>query len=539
MSADRPPLSRRTVVAGTAAAWSAPAIVTITAAPSFAASGPVSLSLASPVSASFDAYALGTTHPVSVAATVGGAPAPAGTVVVFSLAGTGGASTSWLGLGPADATDPLTQSVLVAADGTATVTLRFLPGQVPTIPTVVSLVATVPSVPGSGSAAWTISYRVATAIGGAAIGFHQPSGSRGGLFHRGGSLWSWGLGASGRLGNGSSSDSDVPVRVDGGSLAGRTVVRATTGGFSGLALDSAGGLHAWGRTTGTTVPSQITSLGSLAGRTAVGVFAALQERLYVIDSDGGLHGWGSNYGLLGDGTQQVRSTPVRIQGSLLGRTVVSVACSQEGGFALTSDGAVHAWGETYKGSLGTGAVNAAATSPVVVGGGSLAGRRIVQIAAGANAGYAVDDAGLVHGWGDAADGQLGTGGSSPRPLPALLGGLADGSLGSRRVVSLAVTGSRCCLVLAEDGTLHTWGASGMRGSGLPQPQRDDVAVAVRMSGAMAGLVPVSIAAAFDTFHVLTTTGRRFSWGITTFGSAGVGPMAAGFLYEPTEMAPLP
>jgi alpha-tubulin suppressor-like RCC1 family protein len=59
-----------------------------------------------------------------------------------------------------------------------------------------------------------------------------------------GSVWAWGDGTKGQLGDGGTADSDVPVRVR--APAGVTFTTVNSGGYSCYAIDRSGRLWAWG-----------------------------------------------------------------------------------------------------------------------------------------------------------------------------------------------------------------------------------------------------------------------------------------------------
>ena len=59
-----------------------------------------------------------------------------------------------------------------------------------------------------------------------------------------GSVWMWGNNTKGQLGNGTTVSSDVPVRVD--MPSGVTFLKVNSGGYSSYAIDSSGRLWAWG-----------------------------------------------------------------------------------------------------------------------------------------------------------------------------------------------------------------------------------------------------------------------------------------------------
>jgi hypothetical protein len=87
-----------------------------------------------------------------------------------------------------------------------------------------------------------------------------------------GTVWAWGLGTSGQLGNGTTTSSNVPVQVSG--LTGVTAIAA--GGAFGLALEPDGTVRAWGLGTsgqlgnGTTTNSNVpVQVSGLTGVTAI------------------------------------------------------------------------------------------------------------------------------------------------------------------------------------------------------------------------------------------------------------------------------
>jgi len=181
-----------------------------------------------------------------------------------------------------------------------------------------------------------------------------------------GTLVAWGSNQLGQLGNGgSSSPSVVPVAVDrSGVLAGKTVVEISAGGRHSLVRCSDGTLAAWGLNTGgelgdgtftnSNVPVAVNMSGVLAGRTITSISAGGTN--YVLGSgynfalceDGTVAAWGvNNTGQLGDGTRTSRNLPVDItlSGALATKAVVEVRAGETRGHALCSDGTVAIWGD--------------------------------------------------------------------------------------------------------------------------------------------------------------------------------------------------
>jgi len=119
-----------------------------------------------------------------------------------------------------------------------------------------------------------------------------------------GKVYAWGSGSSGELGNGSASNSTVPVAVDTtGVLNGKTVVAIAARSNQSLALCSDGTVATWGDILlGTSAeqlrPFRMNTQGALVGRTCVGVVAG-EDHYMARCADGTLLAWGSNSGLPG------------------------------------------------------------------------------------------------------------------------------------------------------------------------------------------------------------------------------------------------
>jgi hypothetical protein len=169
-----------------------------------------------------------------------------------------------------------------------------------------------------------------------------------------GTVWAWGNGGGGELGNGRfdlsrSSPGQVP------NLSG---IIALAGRGYGLALKSDGTVWAWGSsnalgdgsTTGRATAGQVPGVtGAVAITGGIGHCLALKL-------DGSVWAWGSNtLGQLGDGTfGGTHRTP----GPVLDLTgVVAISAGSSHSFARRGDGTVLAWGYNIAGQLGDGTVN--------------------------------------------------------------------------------------------------------------------------------------------------------------------------------------
>src|SRR3989304_5520615 len=168
-----------------------------------------------------------------------------------------------------------------------------------------------------------------------------------------GTVWAWGLNVSGQLGNGTNTNSNVPVQV-----AGLTGITAIAGGgrAHSLALRNDGTVWAWGfntsgqlgngTLTNNNVPVPVSSL------TAVTALAGGGNHSIALRNDGTVWAWGYNgYGQLGNGTFTNSNVPVPVT-SFTG--VSAISSGDLHSLALKNDGTVQAWGNNASGQLGNG-----------------------------------------------------------------------------------------------------------------------------------------------------------------------------------------
>ncbi len=173
-----------------------------------------------------------------------------------------------------------------------------------------------------------------------------------------GRLYAWGANESGELGDGTTTNRDIPVRV---KLPKRTKVTLIGAGEGhSLARTSTGKVVAWGDNgdgdlgNGTTTPSSTPVRVKLPRRTKLrGLFGGCAESL-ALTAKGHVLAWGDNgAGQLGDGTTTSRDTPVRVK-LPTGTKVTAVAAGCSHNLALTAKGHVLAWGFGLLGQLGNG-----------------------------------------------------------------------------------------------------------------------------------------------------------------------------------------
>lgn len=287
-----------------------------------------------------------------------------------------------------------------------------------------------------------------------------------------GTLAAWGAGTSGQLGGSSS----VPIAVyASGVLAGKRAIAVSAGYSHSLALLSDGTVAAWGENSSgelgnnstyqSYLPVKVNTTGVLSGKVVVAVSAGRNHNL-VLCSDGTVAAWGYNgYGRLGNGSTTQSSVPVVVNASgvLAGKTVVAVSAGGVHSLALCSDGTVVAWGFNGSGQLGDGTTANSSVPVAVHTGGLLSGKTVVAIAAGGSHSMALCSDGTLASWGMNSSGQLGDNSTTSSSAPVAV--FAAGVLAGKTVTSISA-GQYHSLVGCSDGTIATWGlgSSGQLGN---------------------------------------------------------------------------
>ena len=230
----------------------------------------------------------------------------------------------------------------------------------------------------------------------------------------------WGRNDIGTLGDGTTTDRWTPVDVIGLTSGVSTI---SAGQASTCALTTGGGVKCWGwnsygqlgngTTNGSTTPVDVSGLTS--GVTAI---ATGHYQTCAVTLAGGVKCWGYNsYGNLGDGTHTNRTTPASVIGLTSGVRAIAIGAGHTCG--LTSVGGVKCWGLNTSGLLGDG-TNINRMTPVDVIGLTSG---ISAISAGYNHTCALALVGGVKCWGENESGQLGDGTTVNRWTPVYVIGL--------------------------------------------------------------------------------------------------------------------
>ena len=311
-----------------------------------------------------------------------------------------------------------------------------------------------------------------------------------------GTVYAWGYNNNGQLGNGSTATTAAtPVAVNmSGVLAGKKIIQIAAGYAYSLALASDGTVYAWGAnaygqlgnglTTNSNVPVAVVASGAIANKKIVQITAGYYHSL-ALASDGTVYAWGyNNAGQLGNNSTTNASSPVYtyMSGVLAGKIITQLTAGSSHSLALASDGTVYAWGNNASGQIGNGSTVNYSAPVAVTTSGALAGKSINQIAGGSDHSLALASDGTVYAWGSGSLGRLGNGSMADSSLPVAV--TMSGALAGKTIVQLT-GGSGHSLALISDGRAYAWGAGGYGQLGNNSTTESNVPVAVSTTGASA------------------------------------------------------
>jgi alpha-tubulin suppressor-like RCC1 family protein len=267
-----------------------------------------------------------------------------------------------------------------------------------------------------------------------------------------GTLWTWGLGTSGQLGNNALTNSSTPVTTFAG---GNNWKQVACGAIHMAAIKTDGTLWTWGsgingRLGNAAITNRSTPVTTFAGGTNWKQVGCGEDTTAAIKTDGTLWTWGTGGGgRLGNASISNSSTPVT---TFAGGTNWKQV--DGGGFyvsAVKTDGTLWVWGGNPAFCLGIGPGTGDKSTPVTTFAG---GNNWKQVSCGGFHTAAVKTDGTLWAWGYNPDGELGNASTTPDRSTAVTtfaGGTDWKQVNCGRIHTTAVK---------TDGTLWTWGHGG-------------------------------------------------------------------------------
>ena len=315
-----------------------------------------------------------------------------------------------------------------------------------------------------------------------------------------GNLWAWGDNSFGKLGDGTNTNSLIPLKII------NEFKEISASSTHSLALTENGDLYAWGRNTdgqlgdGTTTSRNIpTKIMSGIKEISAGIGHSL-----AIDEDGNLYTWGANtYGQLGDGTTTSKNIPTKIMSG-----IKKISGNSNYSLAIDINGNLYAWGSNASGQLGDGTTTDKKNPTKIMSG-------IKEISTGNYHSLAIDEDGNLYTWGTNTYGQLGNGTTTSKYIPTkIMNGIKEISGGTYH--SLALT---------EDGDLYLWGINnnGQIGNGgTGNATNNNLVIQTIPTKIMNETKFKEISAGSGHSLAIDEEGNLYAWGANSYGQVGDG-----------------
>jgi alpha-tubulin suppressor-like RCC1 family protein len=345
------------------------------------------------------------------------------------------------------------------------------------------------------------------------------------------SLWLWGHNGSGRLGTGNTTHRSSPVQT----VALGTNWSTVDAGLDHVAaIKTDGTLWTWGQgtdgklgdntSTSKSSPVQITDLSTSWLRVAASTIGtlAIRDDTYVEDAlysmngiemdnlfmrktvvdEGHVWTWGRNTnGALGDNSTTHRSSPVQLLTTTRGWKKISSSKSVQASAAI-QNGKLWAWGANDLGILGDASLTHR-SSPVQV----LGSRSWKQVSLGGNFGAAIEDTGSLWLWGQNDFGQIGSGSAKSSPVQ---------SINTETNWKHVSSGGAHLLAVKTNNSLWLWGNNtyGQLGDNTKTHRSSPVQTVAGGTNWRIG------SAGADHSAVIKTDGTLWLWGRNTNGRLG-------------------
>ncbi|MSY36252.1 MAG: RCC1 repeat-containing protein, partial [Actinobacteria bacterium] len=339
-----------------------------------------------------------------------------------------------------------------------------------------------------------------------------------------GAAYCWGYNGSGQLGNGSTTNSNVPIAITTtGILVGKTITAITAGSNHACAIAS-GAAYCWGAnyygllgdgsTGNSTIPVSVTATGTLAGKTITAISAGLNYTCAI--ASGAAHCWGYNErGQLGNGSTTNSNVPVAtVNTLLLDGTTYEISAGSQHTCAIAS-GSAFCWGLNGSGQLGNSTYANSDRAVAVTTTGALVGKTITAISAGSQHTCAIAS-GAAYCWGYNGNGQLGNGSTTNPNVPVAV--ISMGVLAGKTITAISVGSQHTCAIAS--GAAYCWGYNGQGQLGNGSTTNSNIPVAVTSTGVLAGKTVTAMSVGGSHTCVIAS-GAAYCWGANYSGQLGI------------------
>ena len=337
-----------------------------------------------------------------------------------------------------------------------------------------------------------------------------------------GAAYCWGYNYNGQLGNGSNTNSNVPAAVT-GLLSDKTVTAISAGSGHTCAIAS-GAAYCWGNNyngqlgngsnTNSNVPVAVTSTGVLTGKTITSISAGSNHTCAI--ASGATYCWGSNYyGALGNGSTENSNFPVATVNTLLKEGTTYEISAGSGHTCAIASGAAYCWGNNVLGQLGNGS-SANSNLPIAIATtGILVGKTVTSISTGSQHTCAIAT-GAAYCWGYNYYGALGNGSEQTFATPVAV--TTTGVLAGKTVTAISAGGSHTCVIAS--GAAYCWGYNGQGQLGNGSTTNSNIPVAVTSTGVLAGKTVTAMSVGGSHTCVIAS-GAAYCWGANYSGQLGI------------------
>nr|QOR60370.1 hypothetical protein [Bathycoccus sp. RCC716 virus 2] len=358
-----------------------------------------------------------------------------------------------------------------------------------------------------------------------------------------GSVYMWGSGSEGRLGQGSSdtNNKNTPVKVKGVNGVGflSNIKQISCGGTQVFALANDGTLYAWGSNNegqlgvGDNTARYYPTVVPYTGEAISKITAIHKHSLLCTVTNGYVYACGENqYGQVGDGSQTNRNTFTQVNG-VGGSGNISGITHLSGGndFSMilnATTGLAYGFGLGSNYQLSTGDTTTTNTAPreVKTGGTTTNLTGIANISCGEDFSYFLIDDGTVYASGEGSAGEQGDGANSDNTSASPCTGLSN-------IVDILGT-QTCGFARKSDGTLYVWGDNTAGQFANGSASTGDTHTPTEITS-ITGVEEIQAYGRGNHLIARKSDGSVWCWGEGTSGQIGNGVSSA--VYVPTQVIP--